>query len=435
MLKKLYFDFRDVLRAPRLGFSAKKVWVQFQGLVVGLFGYGVLAYVALLLNGATLGEIWYTYGALPVPLCFTSNLFAGMEWYLWIIVGLGVLWALVIGLMAATATAKLTYEQLRGNDFYSKKEAWRFARKHASAVILSPVGMAIVVAVLIGGGLLIGLIAGTGAVGAWLTSAFYPVIMAITIFTVYLVLIVLVGMIIAPAVVATTKNDTFETIFELFSTASAQPWRLVVYNILLGIVMGIAGVILIVFVVLALKLMQTVFGLTWGSDFTAYVFPQAGAYTYAFLKAPASIVQYGTMNCVYQASLQTGIPMMDIIYSVPGLNWIAWLSMAPLAVAPGAGLQVAAIIYTVWTVILLGLIVSYFTSTFHVGQTLIYIALRKRKDDENLLERKDYEEEFPEFEVPEETEEGKEGAEAKEETKEPEKVEETKDDKTGDKDG
>jgi hypothetical protein len=406
MLKKLHFDFRDVLRAPRLGFSAKKVWVQFQGLVVGLFGYAVLAYVALLIEGFTLGEIWTAFGALPLPIC------CGLHWYGWVIFALGGLWALVICLMAGTATSKLTYEQLRGNDFYSKKEAWRFARKHAPAVILSPVGMAIVVAILIGGGLLIGLIAGTGAVGAWLTSAFYPVIMAITIFTVYLVLIVLVGLIISPAVVATTKNDTFETIFELFSTVSAQPWRLVLYNILLGIAMAIAGLILIIFIVLALKLMQTVFGLAWGSDFTGYVFPQAGAYTFAFLKTPASILQANTMNCVAQISLESGLPMSEIIYTVPGLNWIAWLGLPPLAVQPSAGLQVAAIIYTVWTVVLLGLIVSYYFSTFYVGQTLIYIALRKKKDDENLLERKDYEEEFPEFEVPEENEDTADGTES-----------------------
>ncbi len=405
MLKKLHFDVRDVLRAPRLGFSAKKIWVQFQGLVVGLFGYAVLAYAALLIEGYTLGQIWRTFGALPLPLGFGCVL----HWYSWIIFALGALWALFICLLAGTATAKLTYEQLRGNDFYSKKEAWRFARKHGPAVILSPVGMAIVVAILIGGGLLIGLIAGTGAVGAWLTTAFYPVIMAITVFTVYLILIVLVGLVISPAVVATTKNDTFETIFELFSTVASQPWRLILYNILLVIAAGIGLALLAAFVVLALKMMQAVFGATWGTDFTQYVFPQAGAYTYAFLKTPINMAHYNMTMSLMQTSLDTGIPMMELIYSVPGVSWLMFLpGLAPIAAQPGAGLQVAAIIYAVWTIALLGIMISYYTSTLYVGQTLIYLVLRKKKDDENLLERKDYDEEFPEFEVPEESEAGEE---------------------------
>lgn len=398
MLKKLHFDFRDVLRAPRLGFSAKKIWVQFQGLVLGLFGYAALSYVALLLEGFSLTQIWAGFGALPIPIVW------GLSWYGWIIFGVGCLWALVICLMAGTATAKLTYEQLRGNDFYSKKEAWRFARKHASAVILSPIGMAIVVAILIGGGLLIGLIAGTGAVGAWLTTAFYPVIMAITVFTVYLILIVLIGLVIAPVVVATTKNDTFETIFELFSTVAAQPWRLILYNILLGIFAGIALAVLAVFIILALKLMQIVFGASWGTNFTGYVLPQAGHYAYAFLRTPVNIAYSALTRCATQACFVTGVPMMEILFAVPGISWLLYLpTLAPLA-QPGAGLQVAAIIYCVWLIVLSGVVISYFVSTFYAGQTLIYLILRKKKDDENLLERKDYDEEFPEFEVPEEIE-------------------------------
>jgi hypothetical protein len=223
MLRKLYFDFRDVLRAPRLGFSAKKIWVQFTGLVIGLGGYAVLAYVSLLVAGASFAEIWFNYGALPIPLVFgpvgeVANYFVGVPWYTWLIWGVGVLWALILALLAGTATAKLTYEQLRGNDFFSKREAWRFARKNAAAVILSPVGLAILAAGLVFGGLVIGWFASWGAVSAWITAALFPVIIGVTVFTLYLAVIILVGVVIAPAVVATTKNDTFET------TSSSSVW-------------------------------------------------------------------------------------------------------------------------------------------------------------------------------------------------------------------
>jgi hypothetical protein len=46
-------------------------------------------------------------------------------------------------------------------------------------------------------------------------------------------------------------------------------------------------------------------------------------------------------------------------------------------------------------------VVSYGLSTFSVGQSIIYVILRQKKDDQNLLEEKEIEE-FPEFEEEEE---------------------------------
>jgi len=429
MLRKLYFDFRDVLRAPRLGFSAKKIWVQFTGLVVGLVGYAVLAYVSLLLSGSPFAEIWNNYGALPIPLTLgpgggVQNFFVDLPWYSWLIWAVGVLWAVVIALLAGTATAKLTYEQLRGNDFYSKKEAWRFARKNAAAVILSPVGLAILAAGLVFGGLVIGWFASWGAVSAWITTAFFPVIIGVTIFTLYLAVIIVVGVVIAPAVVATTKNDTFETIFELFSTVAAQPWRLFIYEFLLFLVTLIAFGVFLIFILFALKLMKMVFGVWWGTDFTGYVLPQAQHYTHSFLRVPVDVAQVYLnrfLLCCQQSGL--GVVPWFITGNVPGMYWLlAPQTYSFIPVQPAAGLHVASIILAVGLIGLIGILASYLLATCQAGQTLIYVALRKKKDDENLLERRDYDEEFPEFEVPEDLEKPAEaGEKPKDEGKKEEK--------------
>jgi hypothetical protein len=427
MLRKLYFDFRDVLRAPRLGFSAKKIWVQFTGLIIGLGGYAVLAYVSLLVSGASFAEIWFNYGALPIPAAVgasgeVANYFVGAPWYSWLIWAAGVLWAFIVALLAGTATAKLTYEQLRGNDFYSKKEAWRFARKNAAAVVLSPVGLAILAAGLIFGGLVIGWFASWGAVSAWITTFFFPVIIGVTIFTLYLVVIIVVGVVIAPAVVATTKNDTFETIFELFSTVAAQPWRLFLYELLLFLATLVAFSIFFLFIIFALRLMKMVFGVWWGTNFTEYVLPQAQHYTHSFLRTPVHAAQGCVRNfftCCQQSGL--GVVPWFLAGNVPGIYWL----LAPhtysfIPVQPGAGLHVASIILAVGLIALIGILASYLLATCQAGQTLIYLAIRKKKDDEDLLERRDYDEEFPEFEVPEDLEEGEKPEEEKPAEPEPE---------------
>ncbi|MCX7021036.1 MAG: hypothetical protein NTW26_01950 [bacterium] len=427
MLRKLYFDFRDVVRAPRLGFSAKKIWVQFTGLVVGLVGYAVLAYASLLIAGASFAEIWLNYGALPVPMVFgpgseVADYFVGVPWYSWLIWAMGVLWALVIALLAGTATAKLTYEQLRGNDFFSKKEAWRFARKNAAAVVLSPVGLAILAAGLVFGGLVIGWFASWGAVSAWIATFFFPAIIGVTIFTLYLAVIIVVGVVIAPAVVATTKNDTFETIFELFSTVAAQPWRLFLYEFLLFLVTLIAFGIFLVFIAFALKMMKMVFGVWWGTDFTQYVLPQAQHYTHSFLRVPVDVTQLYVTR-FFESCQEHGFAPWFL--DIPGLYWVLepqTYSFIPNQ--PGAGLHVASIILSVGIIGLIGILASYLLATCQAGQTLIYVALRKKKDDENILERRDYDEEFPEFEVPEDLDEGEKPAEAGEKPKDEGKKEE-----------
>jgi hypothetical protein len=92
--------------------------------------------------------------------------------------------------------------------------------------------------------------------------------------------------------------------------------------------------------------------------------------------------------------------------------------------------SVAAVIMGIFLVVIFGL-VSYGMSTWTAGQTLIYLVLRKRKDDENLLEREDEEEEFEEESVPEEKEEKPPAAEMKEEAPSPaeEKKEEPEEEK------
>jgi hypothetical protein len=57
-----------------------------------------------------------------------------------------------------------------------------------------------------------------------------------------------------------------------------------------------------------------------------------------------------------------------------------------------------------------GSVIAYLLTNFSVGQSLLYVILRKKKDDENLIERKDedeLEEEDESEEIPDESESDK----------------------------
>ena len=59
---KLYFDVRDVFRAPRLALSGKKIIVFIQANLFGYFAYWTLNYLGAMINGMSFSDAWLLYG-------------------------------------------------------------------------------------------------------------------------------------------------------------------------------------------------------------------------------------------------------------------------------------------------------------------------------------------------------------------------------------
>jgi hypothetical protein len=104
----LHFNYKDVFRAGRLGFSAKKMWVTFLGFLIAFVGYGILSYLAFIVSGVEIGEVWEAYRLVPMyPI--------GLPWYSWIIWVVGLLWWICVALLTGVSVSKITYEQLKGD--------------------------------------------------------------------------------------------------------------------------------------------------------------------------------------------------------------------------------------------------------------------------------------------------------------------------------
>ena len=61
------------------------------------------------------------------------------EWYSWIIYFFGVVIWLFTILITLTGISRILLKQLKGDDFYSGKDAWEFIYKHWQAVVLAPI--------------------------------------------------------------------------------------------------------------------------------------------------------------------------------------------------------------------------------------------------------------------------------------------------------
>ena len=120
----LHFDVRDIFRSPRLALSGKKIGIFLFANIIGYSAYFILNYIALALSGVSFGETWTTQGLYPC--LYTTD----ASWVACTLFWIGsIVWIIAIHL-ACTAVARVTYKQLKGDEFYSSGDAWKYVRKH-----------------------------------------------------------------------------------------------------------------------------------------------------------------------------------------------------------------------------------------------------------------------------------------------------------------
>jgi hypothetical protein len=363
---KLHYNFKDVLRTPKLALSAKKIWLQFLGFLCGTVLYSALAYIAFIVSGYSASEVWHFYHFIPLPFGENLNLLSMF------CIGMGVFLFTLSYLFAGTAVSKLTYEQLKGDEFYEIKRAVRFAFTEGKSVILAPITLAVGIALIILMGIILGLI---GKI-PW----FGEIILLITsvpalfggIFVVYLFAALFVSLMISAAVAATSNSDTFDTIFETFSTINDQSWRLATYEtILLGC--KVVGTSILAFVVgRAVALVSFVLG----ADFLM------GAKFNGIREAALSYFTTTSEPFLYKLSGFFNFLGIDSLLKVP--------LRTPELPVPQA---ILGLIFGILLYFIVMIVLSYAGSMQFTGNTLIYLVLAKKKDDIELIKR---EEEEPE---------------------------------------
>ena len=207
----LHFDVRDIFRAPRLALSGKKIWIFLVANVIGYVAYFILNYIALALSGQPFGETWASQGLYP---CLYGN---DAPWYAWVLFWGGVIdWLIAIHL-ACTAVARVTYKQLKGDEFYSSGDAWRFVKKHWHPVVFTSISMALILVFFIGMAALFALFGKIPFVGEFLFALPYLLYFFGAVFTVYTSVVFLVSFIYTPAIVGTIEEDTMGAVFNSYS--------------------------------------------------------------------------------------------------------------------------------------------------------------------------------------------------------------------------
>ncbi len=367
---KMKFDFRDLFAAPRMAFSIQRIWIQFVGMLVGYASYLVFTYLSYIVSGYAFDAVWQKFGLLPC-------LYASAEtypWFAWVLFALGSLGFFLAYLVANTAVARAVYMVGKGNSFYTWKEAYSFALHKFWSVFLTPVSLVVLILLLVLGGSIVGFLGNVIPFIGPLGVSFFTILWFIaSLLIFFFIIIVLVSLLMVPSIIATTDEDAFEAVFQAFSITWAQPWRLIMYQVM-AFVLSIVSFGLFAFAVKkSIVIMNGIFIGSMGSEFINFSnngLAMVQSWTIMFQSFIVSIFQ-GAAPEVFFRKVYTFIPASEL----------------------GMSVLISSYFYAISLLMIGGWVISYGISTFTSSNTIAYMVLRYNKDQENLLERKDAEEE------------------------------------------
>ena len=363
MKQDLYFDFRDVFRIPRVALSGKKIWTHFVANIIGYLAFIIFAYIGILASGYTFGEAFAEYHFFPFP--YDIGL-STLGWVFYLVGGL--VWVIAY-YFANLAVARITYKEFKGDFFYSSGDGWQFVKKHWHPLIFAPVSIIGIVVFFLLMAVIAALLGKIPFVGEFIFSLPYLLYFPVAVFVLYSLVVFLIVITFTPAIVSTSEEDTLEAVFQSYSLLWAQPWRLVTYEVIWSFLSTVASYLFGLVMAAGVWFISFVFGMNWLMGDKLYRMVESAL----FYLGGDSTVYYQFLNLFSSPFMQSGY----VYIGSTQVNATEAIASGFLALA---------------LFVIMGVIVSYACALDSVGQTMIYLILRKKKDDENLLDRKDEDE-------------------------------------------
>ena len=353
----LSFRVTDAFQAARYGFNARNIWAFWKGILLAWLVWVFFVYLGFFAAGDSTGERFSSSLLCPLPdALFTASTPAV------VLLAAGSLLALSILMLTSLKVSKLTFEQIRGDQFYSERDAGEFCRKHRKPVLITPLtvlmGITAGIAVL----LLLGLTGRIPGAGAFIVAVFAVPAWLLGLLLVFAIIAFVLSFFLVPVIIASTGGDTFECLFELFSILSARPAR-IFKGVLAGVATRIPALaLLLLFGWGSVLLVGSVTEISSGFNGTGAGI-ESGLSRFAPDLVPFYSSIFSPVSSVDSGGSWTGIP--GIILSASGVA------------------------------ILLALI-AYWCSSCTAMWTVIYLGARYSRDSEDLLLRAE-EEEYREF--------------------------------------
>ena len=368
---KLNYNYTDIFRAPRLALSGKKILFLIKGNLFGYIAYFIFSLISLLSTGMSTQEIISKYGLYP---CLFGH---QAEWFSWLVYFFGIsIWFFAL-MLSLTGVCRIFLKQLKGNDFFSGKDASKFVFKHRHALVLTPITIFLIIIFFLLLASIFALIGKIPVIGNLTLSILYILYFLGSVFTILSTFVLFTSLIYTPSIVGLYEEDTMGSVFQTYSITFSQPWRILFYNIILAILIFIGIEIFSWICLNSIGLISYIFGqnVFMGDQFSvihnhslSVVFPNIIVDTF---------VHYKTL-ILEKINLNSGIPLLfSPSTNLAGLN--------DLSVIETISSILLSIVY--FTIALS--VFSYGLAMLAVGQSLMFVTFKKLSDDDDLIFRAD----------------------------------------------
>ena len=230
---KLNYNYTDIFRAPRLALSGKKILFLIKYNLLGYITYFMFSLISLLSTGMSIKEVISKYGLYP---CLFGH---QAEWFSWFFYFFGIsIWFFAL-MLSLTGVCRIFLKQLKGNDFFSGKDASKFIFKHKYAVILTPITILLIIIFFLLLASVFALVGKIPVIGGLTLAILYIFYFLGSIFTILSAFVLFTSFLFTPSIVGLYEEDTMGSVFQTYSITFSQTWRIIFYNIILAILIVI----------------------------------------------------------------------------------------------------------------------------------------------------------------------------------------------------
>ena len=364
----LYFNFKDILRSPRIALSGKKIWIFITGNLIGYLFYWIFSYLSLLLSGYNLSNALSNFGLYP----HIFNIGASSNSIFIYFLGL-ILWIFIL-FISSTATSRVILEELNGNHLFSISDAWIFSLKHWRTSTFTSITIVFIIITLLILGTFFTSMSSIPYAGSIIYFSLLPIIFFGSVFIIYTALVLINSLIYSPVIIASYEEDIMGTIFQSYSISWAQPWRVITYNIII--------------------LFLIIIGVETFSWFCI------NSYSLIYLISKHSFFWEESFNNIINLSFELVLPnyIIDNILHIRSNiinidhNYFSIIhnvfEKQRSTIEQASTLDfISSILLSSFLFIILLSIISYSLSIFCVGQTISFLIFKKLTDDDDILQR------------------------------------------------
>ena len=338
----------DIFSAPRRALSLTKILIFFRANLVGYSMYLFANYLALILAGLSIKEIWINEGVYPCAYSYN------IPWYSTVLFWISSInWILMIYGSIGVA-AKHTISELKGDYFLSANEAHEEVEKNWLPMVFGTISILLILVFYIVMASIFGLISKIPYIGGLFFSLTYLIHVFGAIFAIFTIFAMLVSLVYSPIIVSSLDEDSMGTVFNAYMIAWRFPAQIIVYNSILIPLVYVCMSLFAFICLTGLKVINLLFGssLLLGQNLDKIT-------STAFSKA----LPFEVLKKIYPDNLSSLIN-----------SFIVNIETSTISTSD----LICSVIIGVFTFFIVLIIISYALSIFSVGQILIFNVFQKR---------------------------------------------------------